>query len=154
MRITSLLALTTILSACGRSQPTISVAFTAVPGLHIGAPLRFRGLAIGHVESIHPMREGAKVNVVLDRADAPLRMADRIAVVPDGILGASALELVLGPNSASPLSEHATLAAGPSDSLTILREAIVRAVAKEAVDQWRRGDSSSARGSLPPHSKP
>ena len=154
MRIGSLLAATTSFLACARSQPTISVAFAAVPGLQVGAPLRFRGIAIGHVESIDPMREQTKVNVVLDGPDAPLRTADRIALVPDGVFGASSLEIVIGPNSASPLPEHATLAAVPTDSVAILRDAIVRAVAKEVIDQWRRRDSDAARGPAAPRARP
>lgn len=157
MRIASLLAVIVMLSACARSQPSISVAFTAVPGLQVGAPLRFRGVAIGHVRSIDPMRQETKVNVVLDGPAAPLHTADRIALVPDGVFGASALEIVMGPDSATPLPEHATLAAVPPDSVAVLRDAIVRAVAKEAIDQWRRRDSGpadSGRGRVAPPSRP
>ena len=100
------------------------------------------------------MREATRVNVVLDGPNAPLHTADRVALVPDGVLGASALEIIIGPDSASPLQEHATLAAVPPDSVAVLRDAIVRAVAKEAIDQWRRPDSGGARGRAAPRSQP
>jgi ABC-type transporter Mla subunit MlaD len=154
VRPTAFLILAALLSACARSQPTLTVAFATAPGLQIGAPLRFRGVAIGHVAAIDPQRELTHVVVALDRRDAPLRSADRIALVPDGVFGVSSLEIVLGPNAAPLVPEHATLTAVPPDSIAILRDAIVRAVAKEAIDQWRQRDSTVSPRPAAPRSRP
>ena len=81
-------------AACTRRGAVVRVDVPDASGLTAESPVRFRGTQIGHVRAILPLRNGSRLELVLDRPDAPVRAADRVAVLPDGIFGASFVDIV------------------------------------------------------------
>lgn len=143
-----------LVAACSSRSTTVIVDLPVANGIASGTPVRFHGMDIGHVRSITPTRDGVRIQLSIDRQDAPVRTADRVAVQPEGIFGAYVIAIVPGPDSAPVVRDQATLAAAPPDSLAPIRDAIARAVAKEAIDQFQHRDSAQRTRRAPLPSRP
>ena len=132
--ISAMVALVT--AACTASGTSVQVEVPSANGLSIDSPVRFRGTEIGHIEAIVRTRAGARLEILL-APKAPVRAADRVAVRPEGIFGASFVDIIPGPDSAPMIGAHATLIASPQDSMAAARDAIARAAGRALLDTLR-----------------
>ncbi|TAN05984.1 MAG: MCE family protein [Rhodanobacteraceae bacterium] len=82
------------------------VTTESVGGLSPESEVRFKGLLVGHVDSIgFDPRDRARVVIRLRlRADTYVTQATYAEVAPQGLAGGSVLELKLGPGSRAPLA--------------------------------------------------
>jgi len=136
MRLAALALLTCLLTACDRDGRVVHAVLPTAQDVKEGATVRYRGIAVGQVNAVRIVDSGVQLDLSIYRADAPLRTADRVRVVREGIMGDQAVDVVPGPLSAPKLGSSGWLAAVPPDSLAAIREALSKAYAKEALDRF------------------
>jgi ABC-type transporter Mla subunit MlaD len=144
MRLLVLIGVIVLFGACASAVRTVTVDLPSAEGIQTGAPVRFGGVPIGRVQAVAPTRHGVRLFLLIDHHDVPLRSGDSVAVRPDGILGSYALDIVLGPDTAALIGQHASLATASPDSAAPIRQVITRAVVNEMIDQFRRADTTRA----------
>lgn len=120
-------------AACRGTDMAVNADVPSATGLSIDSPVRFRGTDIGRVQAVTPARTGARLSLLLART-APVRAGDHVAVRPDGIFGATFVDIVPGPDTAPLIQARGTLAALPLDSPARTRDAVIQAVGKALVD--------------------
>lgn len=119
--------------ACHGTEIAVNADVPSAAGISVDSPVRFRGTDIGRVQGMTPTRGGARLDLLIARS-APVRAADRVAVRPDGLFGASFVDIVPGPDTARRIESRGTLAAVPADPSAHLREAVIQAVTKALLD--------------------
>ena len=129
---------------CSERGRIIHAELPAAPDVKVGAPVRFHGVDIGEVRALTPERHALRAELLITRADAPVRARDRVAVRPIGIFGDVAVDIVPGPDSAGEVGPETVLLAAPADSVAAVRQAVLQAVVKEALEQLGR-DSAGTR---------
>jgi ABC-type transporter Mla subunit MlaD len=126
----------------GRSHgPVVYADLRAAPGLHEGAPVSFRGIAVGEVTRIGFADEGLRLTIALSRRDVPLRSGDAVRITPNGIFGDYSLEIVPGPASAAPLADGGVLGEALPDSAALRQRALADAFVRR-LGESLRGDSA------------
>ena len=150
-----LLALLALPVACKRSGNRTVYADVPVAGsLKEGAPVKFRGIDIGLVRKLTLLRSGVRLELLIQRPDAPLQINDRVAVRPTGTFGDEVVEIVPGPASGPPLRDRDSLQSVPPDSLAAVRDALTRAIAHQLSERWGRTDSTKPGKTAAPPSRP
>jgi ABC-type transporter Mla subunit MlaD len=150
-----LLALLTLPVACKRSgNRTVYADVPAAGSLKEGAPVKFRGIDIGLVRKLTLLRSGVRLELLIQRPDAPLQINDRVAVRPTGTFADEVVEIVPGPASARPLRDRDSLQSVPPDSLATVRDALTRAIVHEFTERWSRTDSTKPGKTAAPAPRP
>ena len=124
----------------------------AAPGLREGAPVSFRGIAVGEVTHIAFVPDGLRLTIALSRPDVPLRQGDGVRVKPNGIFGDIALEFVPGASSAPPLAPGMVLHEAAVDSASLAQQALGRMLLQRLAREFVRDtarDSSARAGAKP-----
>lgn len=136
-----------VLRLRGPGGPVLYGDLRAAPGLREGAPVSFRGIAVGQVTHIGFVRDGVRLTIALARPDVPLRRGDGVRVRRNGVFGDFAVELTPGPASAPPLRDGDVLGEAPPDSAMIRDEAFRNALLEKVGAVFRRDSGTdSARG--------
>ena len=153
----SALALLTFLMfpvACTRSRNrTVYAEVPTAGSLKEGSSVKFGGIDIGVVRSVTPLRSGARLELLIQRPDAPLQIDDRVAIHPVGVFGEETVMIVPGPTDGQPLRDGDSLRAAPPDSLAPVRDALARAIVHEFVERARQSDSTKAAKIAPPRGR-
>src|SRR3569832_70596 len=122
-----------LLSACrDRNERVVHAVVPAARGLKEGALVRFRGIEVGRVNAVRIVDSGVQLDLAIERADAPLRTADRVRLAPSGLFGDNEVELVPGSVKAPKLAPNGWLAAVPLDTLAAIREAVAAEYVRQA----------------------
>ncbi|HEX7941423.1 MAG TPA: MCE family protein [Gemmatimonadaceae bacterium] len=101
--------------------------------LREGAIVRYRGIDVGRVTSVRIVDTGVRLDLDIQRADAPLRAADNVRVVAMGMFGDREVEIVPGPVGAPRLALDGWLPATPPDTMAMIRDIVSEALAKQAL---------------------
>ena len=151
--LAAVIALVAAVVGLRRSRaPVIYADVHAAPGLREGAPVSFRGIAVGEVTHIAFVPDGLRLTISLSRPDVPLRQGDGVRVKPNGIFGDIVLELVPGASSAPPVTQGTLLHEAPLDSATVAQQAVGKALLQRFARDFMRDsarDSSVRAGGKP-----
>lgn len=151
----SLLALLTLPAACRRSgDRTVYVELPASGHLKEESSVKFGGIDIGRVQRLTQLHSGVRLELLIQRADAPLQAGDRVAVRPIGIFGEETVVIMPGTGNDRPLRDGDTLHAAPPDPPSPVRDAFARAVMQELAERWRLVDSTKGGRAAPPAPPP
>ena len=135
MRFVAVALLACVLSACGDRGRVVHAVLPEAPGLREGALVRYRGIVVGTVKSARIVDSGVRLDLGIERADAPLRRGDRVRMTNVGIFGDREVEIVPGPLHTPRLAAEDNLSAYPPDTLAAIREALIGAVVKNAFER-------------------
>jgi phospholipid/cholesterol/gamma-HCH transport system substrate-binding protein len=136
MRLATFVALASLLAACGhRDERVVHALLPAARSLREGVPVRYRGIEVGRLTTMRIVDSGVRLDLDIQRADAPLRTADQVRIAPVGIFGDAEVEIVPGPVSAPKLASNGWLAASPPDTLAAIRDAVIAAMVKNSFDR-------------------
>jgi phospholipid/cholesterol/gamma-HCH transport system substrate-binding protein len=80
---------------------TIVAEFTAINGVQVGSPVRYRGVNVGRISSIAPGANGVEVKLEISPADLIIPKESDLSVNQTGLLGETVLDI-------SPRQEVAT----------------------------------------------
>ena len=127
------------------------------PNLRIGAPVRFRGLAVGQVDDVAFTDTSVRVTIRITRADVPMRRGTAARIGPTGIFGDNDVELVPSATpSAPPLPPGSTLERAGPDSAQLAAEAraaaVRNALARDIIEGRTGRDSGTATAGTRPDS--
>jgi len=136
MRLIALALTASLLSACSdRGGRVVHALLPAARSLREGVPVRYRGIVVGKLTTMRIVDSGLRLDLDIQRGDAPLRAADQVRISPVGIFGDAEVEIVPGPVSAPRLASNGWLAASPPDTLEAIREAVIAAMVKNTFDR-------------------
>jgi len=143
--------------ACRRGERVVHTMLpSAAPRVAVGSPVLFRGVEIGTVQRLTLDHAGVRLDLRIERRDAPLRTGDRVALRVLGLLGDGVVDIVPGPATAPPIADGDTLAAALPDTLAAQREAVTEAVVRTVLAPLLQRDSGGgvAGGSQRPAAAP
>ncbi len=140
----TLLALACLLSGCGnRDGRVVHAVLPAARNLREGAPVRYRGIEVGKLTTMRIVDSGVRLDLDIERADAPLRTSDQVRITAVGMFAEPEVEIVPGSVSAPRLASNGWLAAVPPDTLAALREELIGAMVKNTFDRLGVHDSAT-----------
>ena len=147
----ALLILLTLPAACRRSgDRTVYVELPTAGHLNEDSPVTFGGIEIGRVQGLTPLHANVRVQLLIQRADAPLQAGDRVAVRPVGIFGDETVVIMPGTGNDRPLRDGDSLHAAAPDPPSPAREALARAVMQELAERWHLVVDSTKAGEPAP----
>lgn len=133
-----------LLAGCSRPRDILVHALVkAAPGLKPGARVQYRGIDVGSVKTVGFTDAGVRIDLLIERRDAPLRRLDQVRVTSLGTFAEQVVEIVPGDSTAPLIAKGASLKAAPSDTLATATEQLSKAIA-EAVDRVVERDSSGS----------
>lgn len=131
-----------LLAGCSRPREILVHALVkAAPGLKPGARVQYRGVDVGSVKSVGFTDAGVRIDLLIERRDAPLRRLDQVRVRSLGTFAEQVVEVVPGDSTAPLIAKGASLSAAPSDTLATVTDQLTKAIA-EAVDKVVERDST------------
>jgi ABC-type transporter Mla subunit MlaD len=111
-----------------------------------GAPVQFRGIEVGTVVRGERSTLGYRLTLSVTRADAYVRTADSVRVVPVGVFGDRGAEIVLGPLTAPEAPSGSHLSTAGVRQASIGQEAVLKVVVEQAMQELaRRGLRDTTR---------
>ena len=135
---------TLLLAGCSRPREILVHALVkAAPGLRPGARVQYRGVDVGSVKTVGFTDAGVRIDLLIERRDAPLRKLDLVRVSSLGTFAEQVVEIVPGDSTAPLIAKGALLRAAPSDTLASVSEQLSKAIA-EAVDRVVDRDSAGS----------
>jgi len=135
-----------VLSGCGDRDRVVHAILPAARGLSEGALVRYRGIVVGSVKTVRIVDSGVRLDLGIERADAPLRTGDQVRITSVGMFGDREVDIVPGPLNTPRLATEGSLRAYPPDTLAAIREALVGAVVKNAFERLGVFDTARAPG--------
>lgn len=130
----------------GPHGPVVYAELRSAPGLHEGARVTFRGIAVGTVTHVGFADDGLRLTIALSRRDVPLRSGDGVRATPNGIFGDLDVEIVPGPASAPPLAAGGSLGEAAPDSAAIRQRALADAFVRRLGDAFQSDSARPTRG--------
>jgi ABC-type transporter Mla subunit MlaD len=141
----ALLTLLTLPVACRRSgDRTVYVELPTAGHLKEGAPVVFGGIDIGRVRRLTPLPSSVRLELLIQRADAPLQAGDQVAVRPVGIFGDETVVIMPSAVNGRALRDGDSLHAAAPEPPSPTREAFARAIMQDLAERWRLVDSTKA----------
>lgn len=144
IRYRALLLATLLMPGCSRPREIIVHALVRkAPGLKPGARVEYRGIDIGVVRSVGFTDAGVKLDLAIERRDAPIRSRDQVWITSEGTFETQVVDIIPGDSTAPLVARGASLTAAPADSMLGMQEQVTRAIA-DAVDRVVERDSTGA----------
>jgi ABC-type transporter Mla subunit MlaD len=96
--------------ACSSERPNVvHVIAEEAPGLKKGARVLYRGVDVGLVQQVYFTPGGVRIDLLIEREDAPIRAQDTVKIVSVGAFGAQVVDIHPGPQSAPLIRRGTTL---------------------------------------------
>ena len=140
-----LLVATVALAGCAHERDNVlHVIAERAPGLQRSARVQYRGVEVGRVKEVYFTTGGVRIDVLLDRADVPIRTRDTVRIVPAGPFGAAVVDIQPGEQSAPLIAHGATLPRVQPESTVALPVSAWRAMVRALGIEGAAADSVAA----------
>lgn len=143
-----LLAAALVMGCSQKPENVVHVIAEEAPGLKSGATVRYRGVEIGEVKQVYFTPGGVRIDLLIERSDAPIRAQDTVRIASVGPFGAQVVDIHPGPENAPLIRRGSTLPKVQPESTVSLPvsvwRSIVRMVGSEA-DSAARDTASTKR---------
>jgi ABC-type transporter Mla subunit MlaD len=103
------LAAALALGCAHKDENVVHVIAEQAPGLKRGARVQYRGVDVGLVKQVYFTPGGVRIDLLLERNDAPIRMRDTVRIVSVGAFGAQVVDIQPGVQTAPLIARGATL---------------------------------------------
>lgn len=138
-RPTIILAAALVLGYAGCAQQqenVVHVIAEQAPGLKKNARVLYRGVDVGMVKQVYFTPGGVRIDLLVEREDAPIRAQDTVRIVSVGAFGAQVVDIQPGPETAPLIRRGATLPKVQPESTVSLPvsvwRSLVRMISSEA----------------------
>lgn len=138
-RPTIILATALVLGYAGCAQQqenVVHVIAEQAPGLKKNARVLYRGVDVGMVKQVYFTPGGVRIDLLVEREDAPIRAQDTVRIVSVGAFGAQVVDIQPGPETAPLIRRGATLPKVQPESTVSLPvsvwRSLVRMISSEA----------------------
>ena len=105
----TLLAAALLVGCTQRPENIVHVIAEQAPGLKKNARVQYRGVDVGRVKQVYFTPGGVRIDLLLERDDAPIRSQDTVRIVSVGACGAQVVDIKPGPQTAPLIARRATL---------------------------------------------
>jgi ABC-type transporter Mla subunit MlaD len=143
-----LLAAALVMGCSQRRENVVHVIAEEAPGLKKGATVRYRGVEVGEVQQVYFTPGGVRIDLLIERGDAPIRAQDTVRLASVGPFGAQVVDIHPGPQTAPLIRRGSTLPKVEPESTVSLPvsvwRSIVRMVGSKA-DSAARDTAASKR---------
>jgi ABC-type transporter Mla subunit MlaD len=133
---------------CGQKHENlVHVIAEQAPGLKKGARVQFRGVDVGYVKQVYFTPGGVRIDLLIERTDAPIRTRDSASIVSVGAFGAQVVDIQPGDQSAPLISHGATLPKVKPESTVSVPVGLWRSVLRRMgfAAESTAGDSAGAK---------
>jgi ABC-type transporter Mla subunit MlaD len=111
-------------------ENVVHVIAEEAPGLKKGARVQYRGVDVGQVQQVYFTPGGVRVDLLIERADAPIRAQDTVRFAEVGAFGGQVVEIQPGPQTAPLIARGATLPKVEPESTVSLPVSVWRSLVR------------------------
>jgi ABC-type transporter Mla subunit MlaD len=116
---------------CGQErQNVVHVIAEQAPGLKRGARVQYRGVEVGQVKQVYFTPGGVRIDLLIERDDAPIRTQDTVRLVSVGPFGAQVVDIQPGVQTAPLIARGATLTKVQPESTVSMPIGVWRSVVR------------------------
>ena len=120
-----------LLLGCGRKHENlVHVIAEEAPGLKKGARVQYRGVDVGLVKQVYFTPGGVRVDLLIERDDAPIRAQDTVRFASTGAFGGQVVDIQPGPQTAPLIARGATLPKVEPESTVSLPVSVWRSIVR------------------------
>jgi ABC-type transporter Mla subunit MlaD len=117
----TLLLVGALLSGCAQKRENlVHVIAEQAPGLKSGARVLYRGVDVGLVKQVYFTPGGVRIDLLIERDDAPIRAQDTVRIVSVGAFGSQVVDIQPGVQTAPLIRRGSTLTKVQADSTVSL----------------------------------
>jgi ABC-type transporter Mla subunit MlaD len=106
---TALPASALALSCANKHQNIVHVIAEQAPGLKSGVRVLYRGVDVGVVKQVYFTSGGVRIDLLIQRDDAPIRTQDTVRITSVGPFGAQVVDIQPGVQTAPLIAHGSTL---------------------------------------------
>ena len=130
-RIPLLLVGAAVLAACAREHENIvHVIAEQAHGLKKSARVEYRGVEVGFVKQVYFTPGGVRIDLLLTRADVPIRTQDTVRIKSVGAFAEQVVDIQPGAQTAPLITKGATLPKARPDSTVSMPIGVWRSIVK------------------------
>ncbi len=104
-----LLAAGLVLGCAQKPENVVHVIAEEAPGLKKNSRVQYRGVDVGRVKQVYFTPGGVRIDLLIERDDAPISAQDTVRIVAVGAFGSQAVDIQPGPQTAPLIARGATL---------------------------------------------
>lgn len=134
-------------SACSREhENVVHVIAEQAPGLKKSARVQYRGVDVGLVKQVYFTPGGVRIDLVIDRADVPIRTQDTVRISSVGPFAEQVVDIQPGVQTAPLIPRGATLTKVVPESTVALPVGVWRSIVKTlGLSDSARVDSAAVK---------
>lgn len=126
-----LLAAALLLVACRPAHENlVHVIAEQAPGLKKNARVQYRGVDVGYVKQVYFTPGGVRIDLLIERKDAPIRTQDSVHITSVGAFGEQVVDIQPGVQSAPLIAKGTTLPKVQPESTVALPVELWRSVVR------------------------
>jgi ABC-type transporter Mla subunit MlaD len=130
-RFPTILLAGALLAGCGQKhENVVHVIAEEAPGLKKGARVQYRGVDVGLVKQVYFTPGGVRVDLLIERDDAPIRAQDTVRFAAVGAFGGQVVDIQPGPQTAPLIARGATLPKVEPESTVSLPVSVWRSIVR------------------------
>ncbi len=126
-----LLATVVVLGCAKEHENLVHVIAEQAPGLKKNARVQFRGVDVGYVKQVYFTPGGVRIDLQIERSDAPIRTRDTVRITSVGAFGEQVVDIRPGVQSAPLIPHGATLPTVKPDSTVSLPVEVWRSIVQK-----------------------
>jgi ABC-type transporter Mla subunit MlaD len=146
-RLRLLLLATVVVLGCAKEHENlVHVIAEQAPGLKKNARVQFRGVDVGYVKQVYFTPGGVRIDLQIERSDAPIRTQDTVRISSVGAFGEQVVDIRPGVQSAPLIPHGATLPTVKPDTTVTLPVEVWRSIVRKLGIQADSTADSAVKG--------
>jgi len=125
-----LVGIALVVGCAQKRENVVHVIAEQAPGLKKGAPVRYRGVEVGEVRQVYFTPGGVRIDLLIERDDAPIRSQDTVRIMSVGAFGAQVVDIQPGAQTAPLIARGATLPRVQPESTVSLPVSVWRSIVR------------------------
>ena len=134
-----------VLGCANEHEHVVHVIAEQAPGLKRAARVQYRGVDVGLVKEVYFTPGGVRIDLLIERADVPIRVKDTVRITSVGAFGSQVVDIAPGDQSAALIAPGATLPKVQPESTVSLPVGVWRSIVRTlgiAADSARKPDTT------------
>ena len=119
-----------VLGCAPERENLVHVIAEQAPGLKKAARVQYRGVDVGYVKQVYFTPGGVRIDLLIERADVPMRAQDTVRITSVGAFGAQVVDIQPGVQTAPLIVTGATLPKVQPESTVALPVAVWRSIVR------------------------
>jgi ABC-type transporter Mla subunit MlaD len=125
-----LLAAALVAGCAQKRENVVHVIAEQAPGLKKSARVQYRGVDVGLVKQVYFTPGGVRIDLLIERDDAPIRAQDTVRIVSVGAFGTQVVDIQPGVQTAPLIARGSTLPKVQPESTVSLPISVWRSIVR------------------------